>query len=187
MSKPSWWSLSVIFYATHALFSCSKLWKRFSLQLPCRVDAFFWSAVDHIPTGQVIIVDELSSYVSSVIERLDEHRRFMPLFRDVIDHLMDILGKPCPYNVQSIFMLHDVRNKQLMALYVIRSAEGEVVLSMLLLYLSSKRLVFHIKCSLSAMTLSRPRDQVRGLMRYVSSYVTNVSIFEQSWNSPIPY
>jgi len=28
----------------------------------------------------------------SVIERLDEHRNFLPLFRDVIDHLMEILG-----------------------------------------------------------------------------------------------
>ena len=143
----------------------------------------FLVAVNHIPTGQVIIVDELSSYVSSVIERLDEHRRFMPLFRDVIDHLMDILGKPRPYNLQSIFMLHDVRNKQLMALYVFRSVEGEVVLSMLLLYLSSKRLVFHIEVSLSTQTLSRPRDLVRGLS-YASSYVTYVTIFEQSWNIP---
>ncbi|XP_067935432.1 centrosomal protein of 70 kDa-like [Watersipora subatra] len=36
---------------------------------------------------QLLQEDELDS----VIERLDEHRKFMPLFRDVLDHLMDIL------------------------------------------------------------------------------------------------
>ena len=162
----------MLFFMLLMHFSASQSFERTFPHNPCRVDVHFRSAVNHNPTRQVIIVDELSSYVSSVIERLDEHRRFMPLFRDVIDHLMDILGKPRPYNLQSIFMLHDVRNKQLLALYVFRSVEGEVVLSMIMSYLLSKRLVFHIEFSMSAQTLSRPRDQVRGLMRYVSPYVT---------------
>lgn len=62
----------------------------------------------------------------SVIERLDEHRRFMPLFRDVIDHLMDILGKHHNYHSVRFVWLQEQElsdynfcmNRQLLRLHI---------------------------------------------------------------------
>ncbi|KAF6024381.1 CEP70 [Bugula neritina] len=46
-----------------------------------------YTSSTYVQLKQLLQEDELDS----VIERLDEHRNFLPLFRDVIDHLMEIL------------------------------------------------------------------------------------------------